>query len=559
MFTRSRRPRSNSLDTRRGDFSEQVQNVIDLSNRAHPPDHSNVDTPSRPNTDVVRNVRLIQPFSQSVDRDSHTPLNVDSMCDNTGFSVTDEISSDLTGNIPPTSGAQSRASSYLSLSEVDLLSIQQKLDKLESEFPDLSGIPRTVLDELHDKLINLQGELDNYAEHHQGEDSNLIEILSSNLNKFMKSVDCHRFGVTAKSSINLVPTEGNLQIDYEKITSELNKCLRDNLSSIESRIVSETVKQVCDEYNRVQIRCTQFKNEIKRSVSGIRGDLNQIFGDLKSKNKSISELSASLEACKSENASNVSATNTNFDNVNHRLSQLESNIASILSTVNDLQKSPNHNLERSSVQPNLTSHGLLSKDQPSSKHSPPDTSNSRNTPLLPTVGDATIVASCLPTNVGEGTNVLEARNPSIEHLDNSDSRSVGSSPVDFKLARVNRKVNLCITLADKITAKDLSSCTKSKTIELCTYDLKQLESLKSEIKSYESQLLNLPEFDESTLDKIEETIERMVLWESALDELRRKHYLHLSKERSLLKNLELKKFSWDPDGDTIYHSMSDRF
>ena len=575
MITRSMgnisRGRSNSLDSRvLGDQNIRpiMSNSGSLSN-----------TPVR-TVPALSGIRLLSDTNTPVDSvDSRnstvnpSSLNIRSMWDNHGFTVVDEVSSEVTDVNPPT-GLNSRASSYLSLGEVDLLTIQERLDGFEKKFPDLSAAPKKSLDWLHDQLITVQGDFDQYVITHQGEDENLVKILTENIESLTKEVNKHRFGVLEKPRVQFKPPS----VNQDKVVEELTEQVKNFISAAEPRIISESVLRVCDEYNRVSIKCVQSKADLKRGISGIRQDLNTIFGDISKHGTSISEIKTAIEVCNSSTKANASAANTNFENLNLRLSQLESNFsksveriaefekaftsAGPLTSVTNLKESLKaiqsrlDTLEKSSVSVEPTLIKDISSESVNKGLAPPvsvsgDPSIGNNVPVDRTVG-IPVPDGNLNSIIPEG-NLIDLNQSSPSR---SDVRSVASLPSEVKVSRIKRKVNLCISLADKITSRELTSCTKSQAIEFCTYDQKKLESLKSEIKAYESQLLDLPECDELILDHIEDSVKRILEWESSLDELCRRHYLHLSKEKTLLKNVELKKFTGDSDGDTVYHFMS---
>jgi len=137
--------------------------------------------------------------------------------------------------------------------------------------------------------------------------------------------------------------------------------------------------------------------------------------------------------------------------------------------------------------------------------------------------------------------------------------SIASSPdQEFsKLLRLKRQINVCGSLIHKITDKDINAITsKAQVIELTTYEAKSLQELKNDFKALDRKLEALDSYDEELYNYIEDTYYSIMKWEGALDDLKRKHHLHLSKEKSLLRNIELSVFDGSSDKETVYEFLS---
>ena len=152
---------------------------------------------------------------------------------------------------------------------------------------------------------------------------------------------------------------------------------------------------------------------------------------------------------------------------------------------------------------------------------------------------------------GQVTNEPDSCGESIVSV----ARSSASDSDQRKLQRLTRKVKVCISLIKSITNKDISNSSKADTIKLASYDLKKLQSYKTDLKDYSKQLDLLSVDDCELLDSIDDALDCTIGWESLLNENQSKFYLHLSGEKSLLKGVDLEKFSGDIHGENIYRFL----
>ena len=169
------------------------------------------------------------------------------------------------------SGLNSRASSYMSLQDPDLLSIQNKIDEVEKDFSEVNDLQSFDLNSLHDKLLALKGKVETYATAHPNEDANSVRIMTDNLEKFIGKVNSSRFGATTPDLPNFefsLPEEDGLssQVDCEKLCSHFSEQMKNHFLSIDSVIASRVTKSVSQELDRFQKNCMKSKVDIKLKI-----------------------------------------------------------------------------------------------------------------------------------------------------------------------------------------------------------------------------------------------------------------------------------------------------
>ena len=148
---------------------------------------------------------------------------------------------------------------------------------------------------------------------------------------------------------------------------------------------------------------------------------------------------------------------------------------------------------------------------------------------------------------------------SVSIISSVDEDAATSATCDLKLERIKRKVHTCGNLILDVIATDLLSVKdKATTVELSTYNLKELEGLKRELLDYERKLDKIPSADPLLFDYIDLITAKARSWEHSLADLKKKFFLHLS-EKSLLKSVDLLKFDGSFEKDTIYEFLSTFF
>lgn len=127
---------------------------------------------------------------------------------------------------------------------------------------------------------------------------------------------------------------------------------------------------------------------------------------------------------------------------------------------------------------------------------------------------------------------------------------------NFNLARFCRNARNLIGLIGTITRKSLDhvAC-KSDVLEVMGTDGKRLEDLKSDLRECERNLTRYQCSDVALLDDVEGCILDTYRWEENLSLLKRRFHVHLQPNSSLIKTLELPRFTGDPMGSTVYEFL----
>ena len=125
-----------------------------------------------------------------------------------------------------------------------------------------------------------------------------------------------------------------------------------------------------------------------------------------------------------------------------------------------------------------------------------------------------------------------------------------------KLSRIVSRISDCANSITLLVSKDVSRLTKSQVMEISSYDLKSLHELCLEMKELEKKLDSLHIDEHPAFEIIESSLKSCKEFKVKVDELKRKHFLHLSSDKSMLKKLELEPFDGSPEKDTVYNFLS---
>ena len=375
------------------------------------------------------------------------------------------------------------------------------------------------------------------------------------------------------------------------------------VTSTESRIIDSVIDRVRDDYNRVGISCIRSKTSLTRSISELNTAVNSIQVAISELQQGTSTHEVRCEDVIRELASlrvdigNIQSVISNYD---QDQSSTSDNNASNLTPRSLPRVTP---VISSTENAACTGRDALRNSQSRSVgRSPTGSASCRNdrplglsneggqVPCLPgiepvgTVTDRLIVApQPQPRSSGPALSngrrdhshssllaphpfvaspvqhpFTSARMPPASDRDHQSVSLLSSPDQDFsKLLRLKRQINVCGSLIHKITDTDMDSITsKAQVIELTTYEAKTLQELKHDFKALDRKLEALDTYDEELYNYIEDTYYSIMKWEGALDDLKRRHHLHLAKERSLLKNIELSVFDGSAEKETVYEFLS---
>lgn len=452
-----------------------------------------------------------------------------------------------------------------------LPSFEPDLKRINSSIEKLSGVHFGQLSE--DQLLNaydcaqkISGDLDLYVEINPNSDIGLVSVLRQELGRLQSRIADHRFGpgraahdlhfnLNTESSSGSIPELSRL-LDSKLlvVASDLSTQVRNYVASLEASIVERVTKTVCEEYNRVGIRCISSKQEVKRSVTGLRTDVSMLVSDKHTKDSNFKELKDTVSTNHSECKSSLSAINKGLASLNgavtavatsnsatsFKLSQLEPTVHAISSKIPSIETVVSELLSKtSSIENILQRSGLHSsglhelKSSVASLHQRVSLLESSSSgfaePRVPGPPKHVVDPSCLgamPPSTPPLASGVHLSDNSIASPGQRDGQGVlnttsisCSASEQQKLDRLKRKIGLCASLVSKVTGKDIPHSSKAQTIELVTYDLKSLQAMKSDLKEYEKQLDRLSLSDQALLDILESTLAAILNWEHSLSDL----------------------------------------
>ena len=559
MFTRSKR-KLNSSKHYVKDFTSDVNDIIRMSTQA------------KVSSDVGIENGSSQVASNSDSR-GPTPLDVRSMWDSYGMQVHDELQPSL-----EPSPLISRASSLQSIAQdPDLQSITTRVQDLEKV--DFSGLSKDEILSNHNLIIKISMDLEKVATSLSPDELVPVDSLCEKLENIQQNLDKVRYGPDLETHTDdLHPPSSEEASSMSQLCEDLTAQISSQIKALQVPVIETVTAQVSDEFNHIRIGCVSSRVELKRSIQHLRRDMSTFYGEVKSNDTSIKALTTKLEANNTECKANVEATNTNFLTVLENFKSFSKGISDLSSRLTSLESSVESRLcllesssKNASVPPPLISSGHNSALAPASGSSSCSNQASNNPPIVSPIVINTPLISIDPPNqspVGlgaqpqapapvPGDSPCHVAPPYSSQRPGSSNASAQSTTAEQRrLERVLKKVNDCIDQINDIVCRDISNASKSETIQLGTYTLKTLDSLSGELREHEKSLDSLPFVEDLVFDRIDATTTSINRWKNTIHDLQAKYYLHLSSEKSLLKGVELHKFSGSPDGENIYRFLS---
>ena len=478
--------------------------------------------------------------------------------------------------LPPSSRPASAASNFSDpiTQEVDFQKVQSSLTLISSLLGDSSALSMAQLQGHYDVLIAIHTSLKAHQLKFPLSDTNVIIELLNQVSSLKLKINNLRFGPGVPPALDFRPASpktslgihGDLskQIDSKLsvIHEDLAQQIRDYLSTTEARTVLNATNNICDEYNRVQVKCVSTKNELKRSISGLRQDLATVLQENRKRDNSFTNMNSNVECAFTLISDSNERVNTRLQDLSNRITEVESKVTAVSDfntrlsclekSIGECVRTPDFETLNQKVS-NLGPSGQVTNGE----QSPNDLRDQLLDLPPPIAASHPIPPRIRGNNLTSGVSA-----PVTGHIPPHVDQRVGdvsmaSSSDQSKLARLQRKIYVCGDLITKITSKDIAGLSKPEVIQLVKYELKTLEGLKKDFKEYESQLDSIQSVpDEDLLDYTDSIIRSIAEWTDALNDLQKRYYLHLSGERSLLRNVELSKFDGSPDGDTVYQFLS---
>ena len=217
--------------------------------------------------------------------------------------------------LPPNPGSRpslSRASSISNLGEVNLGSIQAKIQEVDQQMKRIKDLPIEEQHKLHDKLVGIEADLQSYSELYPDQDTFVVKTLREQVKGNSVIVDAHRFaeqGVEASEEVERDTIEIG---DLDELQRELKDHLIQTVEKVQPIIVGEVTKNIASECERIQVNCTRAKQELKRSNTVIRTDLNAVLSEHARFRETIPNLEQEILSVREKLKSNFEVANKNF-------------------------------------------------------------------------------------------------------------------------------------------------------------------------------------------------------------------------------------------------------
>ena len=468
--------------------------------------------------------------------------------------------------IPDFTPTPSRDNTPTPTREIELQDIQERVDNLKSL--NLSVQSKTDLERMHDLIVNSLSDLENIQHKGPSNASNIVHTLQREL-------------ITIKDTVNVLKMTRHPSINKSGINEEQPATLNDSISNIISkyvdahrdRLIGEVASCVLSEYTQVGIKCVNSKTELKRSITGIKGDLHNLFSEKHKVNEKLDLVQTTLTEVAKELTSSCSTSNENFSLLYNKLQEIDIDNQKIKvdithnsNKVNALEnrivntRQDNNRGEPQSVTP--AQHHIRS-----SNHSHTYIPNTHDNIRGETISVAPTQQHTRPNTFEQAHDLTGSQSatlnkstgiPSHHNLSTimpapNNQNALGIPPTSL-CTRNKRNVLMYITLAERIINIDLSDTSKADTMKIVSFDLKKLLGYKGDLKSLQTTLSTTLDFN--TLEKLDSTLFKIEQWETRLDNLQKSYYLHLSSERSLLSKVELLPFNGSVEGDTIYNFLN---
>ena len=449
----------------------------------------------------------------------------------------------------------SRATSTQSLLDLDIDEIHQKsAELLKIQYAQLSA---DELNQYHGVVLKLISDLNIQFGNRPEEIANAVDSVNEELESIKNTIIRLKLGNRTPTPHDFVSNEGQ-----EELFSEVTNQIKLYIECHKNSLISEVAARVLQEYTHYSLKCATSKNEIKRSINALRTDMNVIYSNKQQTEVLVDELRKLTEKLEEKLIKSNSTVNTNFrhcadeilylrktvDDLSQRLQSVEGQLkdksrssnpsqpAEQVTPITELIDSSQHrsseqNSTRAESGRTILDHNLLRNGREEHRE--------RNMQDFPQASDPRINLPNPHTSANTSTSSYQ-----IPAHKNPDAQ-----------ARRKKYVLMNISLINKIISQDLSQASKADTIKLVSFDLKKLLGFKADLKRSQ-EALSVECSDSQLLDTVDDTMQKILLWEDTLMDLQKSHYLHLSSDRSMLKKVDLKPFDGTTNNDTIYHFLN---
>ena len=316
-----------------------------------------------------------------------------------------------------------------------------------------------------------------------------------------------------------------------KLTSarlEWQEDISNFIKSSEARIAEVVHNKISEDYNKIGIKCIESKNAIRRSLNQFQISVNNEFLLMHGNNNTIKDNQRII----------INQMNQIRDDLNKQTnSQSFSIIEDKEPEIDDeepttIRMEDKHRFSRQHYNDNP-------QDEEESIISLDETPKRKITPLPKRI---------IETSKKKGT--IESER-SVDSINSSKESS-------FKSQRLLRKIKVCGGQVKEIIKEEINEQTsRARIIEISSFELVTLKALKKEFEDLERKAEK--EDLIQAMDYIDTLLEEIKKWEMQVSQQRREKHLHLSSEKSLLKNINLPKFDGSSFGPTVYSFLSTFF
>ena len=377
----------------------------------------------------------------------------------------------------------------------------------------------------------------------------------------ISSIDC----LVAKISEIYVHTDHQMSL----VRQELQQDLAKYISAAEIRITEHVRAAIAREYSSIGARCIQNRSLVITEMKKLKAAMTEIHSSLDENHSERDEFNEKIECAFSEMELITQSFNDDVRKVEVSMKEVKGTQDRLINTCNKhselLNQISRRNCEQMGIQkippsPEVEPAQHEAQVNPT-LHSVPvqvPAQLSEHSQVLPNEVYPTVnVSSSLIQRSGfqqENSVLPSGRNNSSESL--SSAGSVSSE----RTLRLVRRIKECGKLILETTSMDLDpQLTRQQVVEITTYELPSLLELKKDFLELEKKAERFNLNDSATLNHIDEVFTSMRKWERSLNIQRKRHHLHLSGEKNLLKGVELQPFTGFSDEDTVYSFLETFF
>ena len=419
-----------------------------------------------------------------------------------------------------------------------LLDFQDQLNCLSSDQQNLRKFTISTLREEISSLTHSLLESQKTKSKHRGRDTMSTDPTTSNTRQAGQSTSVPYESLA--DAITRVTKDVDAKLSG--LRNELHNDLENFVRASEGRITKNVLHSVSENYNRIGIQCIKNKNTVLRGITEFQNAVANQFDRVHEVNVAMKENHRTF----------VDSLNKMRQDLNDHI-----NVCPLPAAASETFATPNPGRIR------LTPiEKLLAKPQKER--------------LAKNVGSPTLADRYLSTPQRKldavRRNVFEDCDISAESQDSQESGKTAASETSQpasgdgkKYGRLSKnrgrlisKVRRCGSQIKDIISQEIDESTsRAKILEITNYDLPTLQSLRKEMEGLE-KLVESTDL-EQTMAYIDKIFDQVRKWESNLNKQRKKHHMHLSSEKNLLRNVDLPKFDGSPYGQTIYSFLSTFF